>query len=96
MSHPSLNYMSDKTKAIIIRFIKGFIAGGIGSILPMLVVINPKDLIENPNIIVYNLFVSFFTGGLLAMQKLLSWQDAPPTTIDSLPDVPKQSPPPQM
>jgi len=86
--------MNDKTKAVIIRFLKGFIAGGIASIIPMLAVINPKEFMENSSIIVYNLFVAFLSGGLLAIEKSLRWQNPQTPIVYSLPDVPKQSPPP--
>jgi hypothetical protein len=65
------------TKAVLKRFLKGFLAGGIAQVA----------LIIQGGVTIHNLadakaigavaLSAFVTGGLLALEKMLNWTDAP-------------------
>jgi len=66
--------MSPKMKSTIIRFLKGFAAGGIAQVI---LIINAGLTISNiadMKAVLTAVVVGFLTGGLLAMQKMLAWK----------------------
>jgi hypothetical protein len=67
------------------RFAKGFLAGGISQ---MVLIIGPglqfKNL-DDIKAISTSLVFGFLVGGLLAVQKMISWQDPEVPTIAGLP-----------
>ncbi len=66
--------MSIKAKSFLMRFVKGFIASGIAS---SLAVLNSGVVISSLEDLKYfgvALIVSFITGGLLATEKMLTWE----------------------
>lgn len=59
------------------RFARGFVAGGLASVVSMIqagIVINT---IEDLRPIGYAMATAFITGGILAIEKLSRWQDEP-------------------
>lgn len=66
-----------KLQSVAIRFAKGFIAGGLASIAPLLTGGFTIHALSDLRAIGIALLVPFLTGGLLAIEKLLSWQDVP-------------------
>jgi hypothetical protein len=72
-----------KIQSVALRFLKGFIAGGLANIVPILVgTINIHDL-TSAKALLSILTTSFLTGGLLAIEKMITWQDVPPSTPQS-------------
>jgi hypothetical protein len=66
-----------QTKAVLKRFLKGFVAGGLAQAI---LIINgglTVHSIEDLKSIGFTLLSGFLVGGLLALEKMLSWQDAP-------------------
>jgi hypothetical protein len=64
----------DKFKAIAMRFVKGFIAGGVGAVVSL---IGTGAVIHNfadTKALVFAAATAFIAGGLLAIEKLLNWQ----------------------
>lgn len=62
-------------KAIFKRFLKGFLASGVASMVLIFkagVVINTLEDLKQ---LVVVLFVAFFTGGLMALEKTLRWKE---------------------
>lgn len=70
----------EKIKAFFKRFLKGFVAGGIASMIPLLSTLSPEATLKDPKILLYNLIVAFLTGGLLAVEKMINYvpQDQTP------------------
>ncbi len=71
-------------QAALKRFAKGFLAGGLAQVA---LIINAGLTINNLadiKAVLAVLVAGFITGGILGMQKLLSWEEPTPT-IDSLP-----------
>ncbi len=70
------------------RFAKGFLAGGLAQVA---LIINAGVTIRNLadiKAVLAVLVAGFITGGILAVQKMLSWEETLPTNvppIDSLP-----------
>lgn len=68
--------MSQKTKSFIARFLKGFIAGGVSSVLLQLGTASTSGTWQDFNKLAISLVIGFLTGGLLAIEKMLSWTDS--------------------
>lgn len=65
--------MNVKFQAIAVRFLKGFVAGGIASMVGLLQGgVTVTSLVDLRNLGAA-LLVAFVTGGLLAVQKWVSW-----------------------
>jgi hypothetical protein len=66
-----------KLQSVSLRFFKGFLAGGLGAVATALasgVVVHSTTDLQKLGL---TLAVAFITGGVLAVEKLLSWTDAP-------------------
>lgn len=63
--------------AIIRRFLKGFVAGGIGSAAALLAVGITVSSLDDLKKFGVSLATAFLAGGLLAVEKMLSWKDEP-------------------
>lgn len=62
-------------KSVFKRFLKGFLASGVAS---MVLILNSGVVIhsfEDLKQLVVVLFVAFFTGGLMAIEKTLTWKE---------------------
>lgn len=66
--------MSQKTKSVLIRFLKGFIAGGISTTGVLLQAGITVTNVHDIKTVGFTLATSFLTGGLLAIEKMLNWQ----------------------
>ena len=67
------------------RFAKGFLAGGIAQVV---LIIGPGlnfKSFEDLKAIATAVVFGFLVGGLLGVQKLITWEESPVPTIDSLP-----------
>ncbi|HEX5429848.1 MAG TPA: hypothetical protein VFX17_02080 [Patescibacteria group bacterium] len=61
-----------KLESVVMRFIKGFVAGGLGSVGVLLSVgIGATDLKK----LGLALLTAFISGGLLAIEKAYNWQN---------------------
>lgn len=67
--------MSQKTQSFFVRFAKGFIAGGIGAIALQIHSGVSFSSLGEAQAIVNTLLGAFLTGGLLAVEKMLTWQE---------------------
>lgn len=61
--------------AIFRRFLKGFIAGGIGSAAALLAAGVTASSIEDLKKFSIAIVTAFLAGGLLSIEKMLTWQD---------------------
>lgn len=66
-----------KSKAVLNRFLKAFTAGGIASVSTLLSNGVTFSTIEEIRALVFSFAVAFLTGGIMALEKHLNWQDAP-------------------
>lgn len=67
--------MSIKTQSFFVRFAKGFVAGGVGAMaLQLQAGIHLASLIDL-KMLGLTLTSAFITGGLLAIEKMLTWQE---------------------
>lgn len=67
--------MNVMMKSSITRFLKGFVAGGIAQVI---VIVNAGlsiSSIADVKAVFTAVIVGFLTGGLLAMQKMLTWKE---------------------
>lgn len=65
--------MNDKDIVILKRFARGFVAGGIASIIPLLAgVVNIQDATAIKKTLI-TFAIAFITGGIQALDKLLRW-----------------------
>lgn len=64
--------------SIVKRFLKGFVAGGIASALMIVKSTSVLSTWHDMQMFAFALIVGFITGGLLAVEKALSWEDIPP------------------
>lgn len=64
-------------KSIVKRFLKGFIAGGIASVVLTLNTSVAISTFADLKTLGFTLGVAFVTGGLLAIEKGLSWTTEP-------------------
>ena len=73
-------------QAALKRFAKGFVAGGLAQVGAMLAAgVTITNLLE-AKALLWMACVSFVTGGLLGVEKMLRWQEPlKNVTIDSLP-----------
>jgi hypothetical protein len=62
-------------KAIAMRFLKGFLAGGFGAISSQLALGIAVHSVEELKIFLISLVAAFVSGGTLALQKMLSWKN---------------------
>jgi hypothetical protein len=62
---------------VSLRFLKGFIAAGLASTATVLAAGITIHSVDDLKKLGLSLTVSFITAGLLAVEKMLSWQDAP-------------------
>ena len=62
--------------AVIRRFAKAFIGGGIASVLVILYQTPTVDVLKDTNTWIATLIIAFFTGGLLALEKALEGNTA--------------------
>lgn len=72
------------------RFLKGFVAGGLAQVV---LIIGPGltfSNLEDVKAIVTALVFGFITGGLLAVQKMLSFTEPEVTDIDTAPNETKK------
>lgn len=67
--------MSQKTKSFFVRFFKGFIAGGASSVMVQLSAGITLQSMADVNNALSLVFMAFLTGGLLAVEKMLTWQE---------------------
>lgn len=65
-------------KSVAKRFLKGFIAGGLASTAAFLSAGITIHSLEDLRNLAIPLVIAFVTGGLLAVEKLLSWKDEAP------------------
>lgn len=67
--------MSQKTRSFFVRFAKGFLAGGASAVMVQLsagiTLQNMADVNNALNLVL----MSFLSGGLLAIEKMLSWRE---------------------
>lgn len=71
-----------KYQTVLIRFTKGFIAGGLASVVAVLAGGVNIQSVEDLQKVLISLIVPFITGGLLAIEKYLNYAptDTPPST----------------
>ena len=62
-------------KAIFKRFLKGFLASGIASAVLVLSAGVTINSLEDLKQFIVALFIAFFTGGLMAIEKTLRWKE---------------------
>lgn len=67
--------MSIKTQSFFVRFAKGFIAGGMGAIALQIQAGVQLSSLADLKMLGLTLTGAFITGGLLAIEKMLSWQE---------------------
>lgn len=67
----------DRLKSAGLRFIKGFVAGGLSSVAVLLPVSVGTDLKKFS----LSILIAFISGGLLAIEKMINWTPTPPTDI---------------
>lgn len=67
--------MSPMIKSAINRFVKGFLAGGIAQVVLIINAGITINSIVDIKVIVTAIFIGFLTGGLLAVQKMISWKE---------------------
>lgn len=66
-------------KSVALRFVKGGLSGAVAA-LAVLTIQAPTTWEQLSTILIaftYALFVGFFTGGIMAVEKWLNWTDAP-------------------
>lgn len=61
-------------KSAVIRFLKGFVAGGIAQVILIINAGLTISSIADVKAVFTAVVVGFLTGGLLAMQKMLAWK----------------------
>ncbi len=66
--------MSPKARSVSFRFIKGFIAGGVGSVLALLST-GMFRTVDDLKAAQFSIVLAFLVGGGLAAQKMWSWVD---------------------
>jgi hypothetical protein len=66
-----------QTKAVLKRFLKGFIAGGLAQIALIISAGVTFHNLAEAKALVTVLIAGFISGGLLAVEKMLFWTDAP-------------------
>lgn len=64
-----------KVKIILMRFIRGFISGGIASLLALFSTGTVISSMAEFKDFVYALAIAFLTGGLMAIDKLIRWEE---------------------
>lgn len=57
------------------RFIRGFISGGIASVLALFSMGTTISSLAEFKDFVYALAIAFLTGGLMAIDKLIRWEE---------------------
>lgn len=62
-------------KSVFKRFLKGFVASGIASVVLILSSGVTINSLEDLKQLIVVLFVAFFTGGLMAIEKTLRWKE---------------------
>lgn len=67
--------MSPMIKSAINRFAKGFLAGGIAQVVLIINAGTTINSIADIKAITTAVFIGFLTGGLLAVQKMISWKE---------------------
>lgn len=67
--------MSQKTKSFFVRFFKGFLAGGASAVMVQLSAGITLQTMADVNNALTLVFTAFLTGGLLGIEKMLSWQE---------------------
>lgn len=67
--------MSDKSKAFLLRFTKGFLAGGMASIAIIFQSATNVSTVSDLKKFGISLLIAFFTGGFLAVEKMATWQE---------------------
>lgn len=70
--------MSDKIKSVLMRFIKGFIAGALAAIglLTLQAPTSWEELSKTLLMLAFAAVSGGITGGLLAVEKYLGWVDS--------------------
>lgn len=70
--------MTTMIKASAMRFLKGFVAGGLASVATFLAAgVTIHDLSQLQTF-AYPLAMAFVTGGILGIEKLLTWKNEVP------------------
>jgi hypothetical protein len=64
-------------KTVLKRFLKAFIAGGLASVAALLASGFQLKELKDLQTLAFALGIAFFTGGLMALEKLIRWQDIP-------------------
>lgn len=68
----------NKYKSVALRFLKGFVAAGLASVGAFLAAGVTIKSVEDLKALLIPLAIAFVTGGLLSIEKLVNWTDAPP------------------
>jgi hypothetical protein len=71
------------TKAILLRFVRGFLAAGIASITAQLAIGVTVSSVEDLKKLGISLAVAFISGGLMAIDKLIRFKDELPVTEET-------------
>ncbi len=74
-NHFPVKHMSVKAKAILARFARSFVTGGIASALLLLNSGTVISSLAEFKTFVYVLGIAFISGGLSAVDKLLRWEE---------------------
>lgn len=72
-----------KIQSVALRFLKGFIAAGLASVATVLAAGATIHNLTDLKTLGISLVIPFITGGLLAVEKMITWQDVPPSTPQS-------------
>lgn len=67
----------EQLQAGLRRFLKGFIAGGLASVMVFLATGTPVQDFADIQNLRFPLAMAFLTGGLQSIQKMLSWKELP-------------------
>jgi hypothetical protein len=67
--------MTDKTKSVLKRFVKIFIAGGVAGLSTAFVATPSFNTLADLKMWMFTLITAFVSGGLAALEKYLNWQE---------------------
>ena len=67
--------ISKKVQSFLKRLVKGFVSGGLATVLVMLQTMQPIMQWSDLKPLALSLLVGFFTGSIMAIEKMMSWQD---------------------
>lgn len=78
-------FSAPQLQAVFKRFAKGFLAGGLSSVSLIIGAGFQFHNLADVRTYFTALLFGFLTGGLLAIEKMMSWQEPPTPTIDGTP-----------